>query len=133
MVCAEEAQEDIGKAIGVQATMTVKATWANNLSACPYEYAQGTMRLSVKELSEPTDATSAYFSKLQLDLGWNKAVSLSFGDGAFLTTNGSVVVRKDDLGFAGRRAVAARSLRPAAGGSKRHGRSGGRNDQGCWR
>jgi hypothetical protein len=97
MICSEEAQEDIGKAIGVEPTKPVKATWAQNLYSCPYRYAGGTMRLSVRELSDPTNATGAYFLKMQDELGWNQKVPLAFGDGAFATTNGSVVVRKDNM------------------------------------
>jgi hypothetical protein len=97
MVCADEAQEDIGKAIGVETAKQVTATWADDLYSCPYVYTHGTMTLSVKELADPTNAIGAYFNELQHDLGWNKKVPLAFGDGAFVTTNGSVVVRKDNL------------------------------------
>ena len=52
MICEPEAEEDIGKAIGVEPTKPVRPTSAQALYSCPYEYANGTMTLSVKELAD---------------------------------------------------------------------------------
>ncbi len=49
--------------------------------------------MSVKELSSKSQ-TSAYFSDLAHQFG-DKQTLYAFGQGAFLTDNGSVVVRKD--------------------------------------
>jgi hypothetical protein len=51
------------------------------------------MTLSVKELSSPKQ-TTAYFNSLGAQLGVARKLTL-LGQGAFQTTNGSVVVRKD--------------------------------------
>jgi hypothetical protein len=92
MVCRPEARQDIAEVLGVKATVS-DPSWVDHLYSCRYSYPTGSMELSVKELSSWSQ-TTAYFESLASQMG--KARSLqNLGQGAFQTTNGSVVVRKD--------------------------------------
>lgn len=51
------------------------------------------MSLSVKEL-DSTDQTKKYFAQLGVQLG-RRPGSIAIGQGGFLTTDGSLVLRKD--------------------------------------
>ena len=70
-------------------------TWsvAEHLYSCEYRYPSGSMTLSMKELSS-WPQTYAYFDSLQTQLGMSRDLE-NLGQGAFQTTDGSVVVRKD--------------------------------------
>ncbi|MGD0393827.1 MAG: hypothetical protein ABSC41_14430 [Acidimicrobiales bacterium] len=92
MVCRFEAIQDINSAIGEQAKVSTP-TWADHLYSCRYEYPTGSMVLSVKELSSWSQ-TKAYFEQLGRQLGKARTIQ-ALGQGAFQTTNGSMVVRKD--------------------------------------
>ena len=92
MVCAEEAAAEIAQVVGVKASVTAP-TWADHLYSCGYRYREGTMVLSVKELSSWTQ-TYAYFDELAKTLHKTAAVK-GLGQGAFVAGDGSVVVRKD--------------------------------------
>jgi hypothetical protein len=92
MVCSKEAQRDIAASLGVKATVSTP-TWVNDVYTCKYVYPTGTLTLSVKELSNAAQTTAAYTS-FGTKLGRRPEV-VSFGQGAFITTNGSVIVRKD--------------------------------------
>jgi hypothetical protein len=94
MVCAHEAREDLATALGVSTTSIHEPTWTNGVYACQYEYPDGTMTLSVTELADSA-RTTAYYDGLRRQLGHADTVD-DLGDGAFVTTNGSLVVRKDD-------------------------------------
>ena len=92
-MCQEEARAEIASALGEKATVSDP-----DLGRPPvlvrYGYSSGSMVLSVKELSSWAQ-TFAYFKSLgtlhrQCPLHWP-----DLGQGAFQTTNGSVVVRKD--------------------------------------
>ena len=48
-VCAGEAQKDIGETLGVTAVVQTP-TWVDHLYSCRYQYPNGSMVLSVKEL-----------------------------------------------------------------------------------
>jgi hypothetical protein len=93
MVCAPEAQKDIAKFVGVSAATVTTPTWQDHLYSCRYAYSNGSVGLSVKELSNKGE-TSAYFSSLQAQLGQQRRLK-GFGQGAFVTTTGSLVLRKD--------------------------------------
>jgi hypothetical protein len=93
MVCAHEAQEDISGVLGVTPTKVTTPTWVDHLYSCTYQYPNGSMTLSVKELSDPTGTTD-YYNGLAATLG-QRPDNIPLGQGAFITTNGSVVVRKD--------------------------------------
>ncbi|MGZ4688146.1 MAG: hypothetical protein ACXVKA_01835 [Acidimicrobiia bacterium] len=92
MICADEAQRDIAKALSVPATRVTTPTWVDNVYSCQYVYPTGVITLSVKELSNAAE-TTAYFDQLRQSLGQKASVGL--GGGAFHTNNGSLVVRKD--------------------------------------
>jgi hypothetical protein len=92
MVCSEEAQTDIAASLGVKATVSAP-TWVDDVYSCKYVYPAGTITLSVKELDNEAETTALYKS-YEKTLGRRPEV-VSFGEGAFITTNGSVIVRKD--------------------------------------
>jgi hypothetical protein len=92
MICRYEAIQKIDSAVGVTATVSAP-TWADHLYSCRYGYPSGSMRLSVKELSSWAQ-TKAYFRMLGVQLGHARTVQ-NLGQGAFQTTDGSMVVRKD--------------------------------------
>jgi hypothetical protein len=92
MICAEEAQIDIASSLGQKATVSTP-TWVDDVYACNYVYPTGTITLSVKELANAAATTDTYKS-FETTLGRRPEI-VSFGQGAFITTNGSVIVRKD--------------------------------------
>jgi hypothetical protein len=97
MICEPEAINDIyNSATGVKTIKPFKPTWVNHIYSCDYVYPNGAvMRLSVKEMSS-TEETTAYFDSLAQKLGKAaKQPTLGLGQGAFVTKNGSLVVRKD--------------------------------------
>ena len=93
MICAAEAQKDIAQGLGVTATRVTPPTWVDHVYSCQYVYPNGAITLSVKELST-VDETKAYFDQLGVTLG-RRPGSVALGQGAFHSTNGSIVVRKD--------------------------------------
>jgi hypothetical protein len=92
MVCAREAAGEIASALGEKATVSTP-TWVDHRYACRYGYADGSMDISVKELSSWAE-TKAYFNAQGVALGRTRNLS-GLGQGAFQTRDGSVVVRKD--------------------------------------
>lgn len=92
MVCAATAQTDIASSIGVTATVSTP-TWVDHVYSCKYTYAGGLITLAVKELDNTAETTKAY-TGFAASLGRRPDV-VSFGQGAFITRNGSVIVRKD--------------------------------------
>jgi hypothetical protein len=92
VVCQKEAQTDINSALGERATVSTP-TWVDHLYSCRYGYPSGSMELSIKELSSK-DQTTAYFDGLATRMGKVRDLQ-GLGQGAFQTTDGSVVVRKD--------------------------------------
>ena len=91
-VCAPEARNDIDSALGEKATVS-RPTWVDHLYRCRYGYPTGSFVLSVKELSSWSQ-TLDYFHSLAAQLGKSGDLQ-GLGQGAFQTTDGSVVVRKD--------------------------------------
>jgi hypothetical protein len=91
-VCQHEASHDIAEVLGEKATIS-EPTWHDHLYSCRYSYATGSMALSVKELSSWAQ-TKAYFQSLATQMGQSRTLK-GLGQGAFQTTDGSVVVRKD--------------------------------------
>ena len=92
MICRNEAIQEIDSAVGEKATVS-PPTWADHLYSCQYGYPSGSMELSVKELSSWAQ-TKAYFRTLGVQMGDTRTIQ-NLGQGAFQTTNGSMVVRKD--------------------------------------
>lgn len=93
MVCETEAQEDITEALGLAAQRVETPTWADHLYSCRYDYAGGSFLVSVKELVNDLETTK-YYESLSARLGSARTVD-GLGQGAFVTPDGSVVVRKD--------------------------------------
>ena len=93
MVCAVEAQKDIRQALGVGVTAVSAPTWVDHVYSCTYEYPDGSYTLSVKEL-DSAQQTKSYFEQLGTQLG-RRPGKVALGEGAFLTTDGSLVARKD--------------------------------------
>ncbi len=93
MVCAKEAQKEINSALGLTAVVPTR-TWVDHKYSCPYRYPAGaSFVLSVQELSSWSQ-TLAYYAGLGRQLGRVQNLK-NLGQGAFQTTDGSVVVRKD--------------------------------------
>jgi hypothetical protein len=92
MICRFEAVQEIDSAFGQKAIVSAP-TWADHLYACRYGYPAGSMVLSVKELSS-WGQTKAYFQQLAHQMGHARTIQ-GLGQGAFQTTDGSMVVRKD--------------------------------------
>jgi hypothetical protein len=92
MVCSPKAQQELATPLGVTATVTTP-TWVDHTYFCRYSYTTGFFTLSVKELSSWAE-TRGYFDMLGTRLGDTAKVT-GLGQGAFATTNGSIVVRKD--------------------------------------
>lgn len=93
MVCAREARKDLALALGVKPLRVTTPTWVGHTYSCRYVYPNGSFTLSVKELSS-WPQTYAYFRGLGSHLGRTEKLN-ALGQGAFATTDGSVVVRKD--------------------------------------
>jgi hypothetical protein len=92
MVCQKKAQGELAEVLGVTAVVQTP-TWADHLYSCRYQYPDGSMVLSVKELSSWAQ-TKGYFATLGQEQGDIGSLG-NLGQGAFTTGNGSVVVRKD--------------------------------------
>jgi hypothetical protein len=92
MVCRPKAQGEINQVLGVKAKVSDK-TWLDHKYSCRYGYANGSLELSVKELSSWSQ-TLAYFHSLGARLGDVQRLR-NLGQGAFRTSGGDVVVRKD--------------------------------------
>jgi hypothetical protein len=92
MVCSSKAQKEIAEALGERATVP-RPTWKDHLYRCRYEYSMGAFSLSVKELSSWSE-TYAYYGAAKKALGDRGAIG-NLGQGAFITSAGGIVVRKD--------------------------------------
>jgi hypothetical protein len=92
MICTPKAAAEIAQVMGTKAAVA-RPTWADHRYSCGYRYSEGTMVLSVKELSSWSQ-TYGYFDQLAGTLHETTTVK-ALGQGAFITANGSVVVRKD--------------------------------------
>ncbi len=92
MVCTPQAQKEIQQTLGVKATVS-NPTWVDHTYSCRYQYPDGSFALSVHELSS-WPQTLAYFDAIGRRQGRVTEIR-NLGQGAFQTSNGSVVVRKD--------------------------------------
>lgn len=91
-VCSTKAQTQVDEVFQLTSTVS-PPTWADHLYSCAYKFQAGVIGLSVKELSSQAE-TTAYYQGLQAKLGQQEQLP-GLGQGGFVTTNGSVVVRKD--------------------------------------
>ena len=94
MVCAREAQQDIAENVGMQDVLVTAPTWIDHTYSCRYVYPNGTFVLSVKELDGKAQTTD-YYNALGTQLG-RLPDSTALGPDSFLTSNGSLVLRKDN-------------------------------------
>lgn len=92
MICAPKAVAEIAQVMGAKAAVT-PPTWTDHLYSCGFRYSVGTMVLSIKELSS-WPQTYGYFDQLGRTLHETTQIK-QLGQGAFITSDGSVVVRKD--------------------------------------
>lgn len=92
MVCAKEAVDDINTVLAENAKVSTP-TWVDHVYSCDYVYPEGKLTLHVKEVSSPEE-TEAYYNSL-VDKYGKKQELQGLGDGAFVTKDGNVVVRKD--------------------------------------
>jgi len=93
MVCSGKTQSELANVLGVSPQQPLVPTWADHLYTCRLAYTNGTLVLTVKELSSWGE-TFSYFRGLGGRLG-NVGRLTGLGQGAFTTHNGSVVARKD--------------------------------------
>jgi len=93
MVWAPEAQRELATALGVEPTTVTTPSWVDHVYSCRYVYPAGVMPVSVKELSSRAE-TTAYFDALQAQYGLSQHLK-GVAQGAFVTANGSLVLRKD--------------------------------------
>ena len=95
MVCANEANKKFNTVLGESGTVTDKH-WevATHTYSCTFSYPSGAkMALSVKELSSWPE-TIGYFNQEKVSQG-NAGSIGNLGQGAFRTSDGSILVRKD--------------------------------------
>jgi hypothetical protein len=95
MICEAEVKEEIAASTGVDAVRVTKPAWnvAQHVLTCDYDYAAGAkMNLAVKEMSSEAE-TTAYYEAQAKRLG--RTNTFKIAQGAFRTSNGSLVVRKD--------------------------------------
>jgi hypothetical protein len=93
MICEKEARDEIDASLGVSASSVTTPTWVDHVYSCTYVYPNARIVLSVKEMST-TPETTAYFDAQAKRLG-RRTGRVAIGQGAFQTTVGDLVVRKD--------------------------------------
>ena len=92
MICTPKTAAEVAQVMGANAAVAAP-TWTDHQYSCGYHYGAGTMVLSVKELSS-WPQTYAYFGQLAGTLHKTTPIT-GLGQGAFIVSDGSVVVRKD--------------------------------------
>jgi hypothetical protein len=90
--CQSDAQHELATVLGVKGTVGPR-TWVDHRYSCSYTYPNGRFVLSIQELSS-WQQTFTYYRGLARQLGRVRPLA-NLGQGAFQTTDGSVVVRKD--------------------------------------
>jgi hypothetical protein len=80
--------------LAIKPDLVTSPTWADHVYSCSYEYPTGSFLVSVKELANRA-ATVRYFDALGTTLS-RLPDGIPLGDGGFETSNGSMVVRKDN-------------------------------------
>jgi hypothetical protein len=95
-VCSRDAQTEMASALGETATVSTPV-WTDHRYSCTYAYPHsaptGSYKVSVTELSSWKE-TYAYYDGLASTMGKVRDLE-ALGQGAFQSTDGSVVVRKD--------------------------------------
>jgi hypothetical protein len=93
MVCQAEVSGDLTDTLGVKATRISKPTWKDHLYSCTYVYPKGSFVLAVKELVDQK-STDDFYNAYKKQLGIKDEL-FGLGQGAFVTKNDDLVVRKD--------------------------------------
>ncbi|HEY9414642.1 MAG TPA: hypothetical protein VIQ30_07785 [Pseudonocardia sp.] len=94
MVCESDAEGDITGLLGVPPDGIDPPTWKDATYSCRYRYPTGSFTLAVKELADRA-ATDRFYQDLGVRMGHVGTLS-ELGEGGFMTTNSSVVTRKDN-------------------------------------
>jgi hypothetical protein len=94
MICSPEVRAEISAVLTVTLKRAARPTWVDQVYACRYPSRSGTLTLSVKELPDAT-TSSTYVEDLGVALG-RRPDLIRLGDEAFVATDGSVVVSKDN-------------------------------------
>jgi hypothetical protein len=92
MPCQAEAQHELAGALGLKGRVG-PPTWHDHQYDCSYLYKTGRFTLSIQELSS-WKQTFSYYRSFKKTMGYVRPLA-NLGQGAYQTTNGSVVVRKD--------------------------------------
>ena len=92
MPCQPKAQRELADVLGLSGTV-VDIAWVHHRYSCVYRYPDGAFSVSIQELSS-WPQTFSYYRGLGRTYG-NARSLRNLGQGAFQTTDGSVVVRKD--------------------------------------
>jgi len=92
MPCQPKAAGELADALGLRGTVTDKR-WVHHRYSCAYRYSTGSFTVSIQELSS-WPQTFAYYRSLGRAMGDARSLA-NLGQGAYQTTHGSVVVRKD--------------------------------------
>lgn len=93
MICAAEAREEIGEALGLTLRSPGSAAWTAPVYRCTYPFTAGQLVLSVRELANAGDTTAYFTAERAAAKGSTDLPGV--GDAAFVTADGSVYVRKD--------------------------------------
>jgi hypothetical protein len=93
MICNSEVRNDIIQVLALKTAPHSTARFVDHLYTCTYRLPAGPLVISVKDLAD-APATSRYYITLRHMLG-NPAAVAGLGQGAFGTSDGKIVLRKD--------------------------------------
>jgi hypothetical protein len=94
LFCNRRAQDEIGTSLGVAPEHVTEGRLARRVYSCRYVFPDGAIALSVRGFPDTT-AAKRYFRTLAARRGRRpEAPMLGEGLGAFITTDGSMIVRK---------------------------------------
>jgi hypothetical protein len=98
MICAEETRNNIAKILSLAHPSQPEARWADGLYTCTYHVPTGTLRLSVKQSTDPAAARS-YFTAQQNSVGKAQTIEglANLGLPAYQTPDGNVSFVKDNM------------------------------------
>lgn len=94
MICSAEVRSDIKTVLASKQVPEGKATFVDHMYTCAYSLPMGMLVLSVQESTDEA-ATSTFFQALRQQLG-KTAPLAGLGEGAYGTSTGTVVLRKDN-------------------------------------
>jgi hypothetical protein len=92
MICADEAQEDLAGVLAVRAKVSTP-TWRDRTYACTYRYRSGSFDISVLEYPRIAQAAAEFTRQSTGPTVTEPGVGMA--DGAFVRSDGSIVVRAD--------------------------------------